>query len=446
MKINRPELREFLFGIYNDVLSMTFLHENYLFPDYYVMRRSFTKQLCKMYDFRIRADKIEKNKSGKIQKILILTDVLLTHKHSPTLMAIHISEILTDLGYKVELMPMDNYSNILWEFPVFRPIYDLSDWRSSIFKDYHKKACPPKVTIEYTDIVDGKERMQKEWDKIVVFSPDLIIDWCGNPSIISCIYSQYFPTLYLPTSGCQSSSYFTYYGVGSHDMFMEANNIYHSVEPEKEVSAPPFQVIPKAQCKYERDTYPQAPLGQSDFVLISVGNRIGTELTEDFIDIVCEKLLTKQNIKWLIVGGQNDYLSQRYIELLETNKIIYIPYEDDLPALYQICDVFLSPKRQGGGVSAFWAMYYGLPIAQPISVQADAITIMGRENAVGETYEQITEYILELWKNPDKYAEASNKMRKCALNLRRIEKGAWKDFINMLEVKQQCDKTGESEM
>lgn len=436
LKINRTELREFLLGVYNDELSMTFLYEKYLFPEYYVLRRTFTAQLCKMYDFKIQADKIKKNSSGKINKILITIDTLLTHRHSPTLVSIHMSEILTELGYEVRVMPMDNYSNSLWEYPIFRPIYNLSDWNSKIFEDYHREAYPDSVIIEYSDIVDGKERMQSELDKIVAFSPDLIIDRCGDTSIISCIYSKYFPTLYLSTGGCQSSAYFDYYGVVNHDAFVEANEIYHSVDYEKEVPRPLSHITPKAYTRYDRCGYPQAALEDGDFVLISVGNRIGTELTEDFIDIVCEKLLTKQNIKWLILGGQNDYLSHRYQELLETNKIVYIPYEDDLPALYQICDVFLSPKRQGGGTSVFWAMYYGLPIAQPVSLQADAIAIAGSENIVCKTYEQLVEYILKLWEYPKEYAEASDKARKRALHIEGTQKQAWKDFMDLIEMKQ----------
>ena len=130
------------------------------------------------------------------------------------------------------------------------------------------------------------------------------------------------------------------------------------------------------------------------------------------------------------------FLSQCYGGILEKNKIVYIPYEDDLPALYQICDVFIRPQRRGGGTSVFWAMYYGLPIAQPFSLQADAMMIVGLENIVGETYEQMVEYVLSLWKNPEKYTEASNKIKQRALYIESTQKQAWKDFIDLLEIKE----------
>lgn len=437
LQIDKPELLHFLHGVYDDEVSMQFLHGEYLFPEYYILRRAYAKKLCEMYDLHIDISKIRKSPDGKIQKICILHHTLMSHKHSPTLVSIQVSNILAELGYEVKVMPLDASSNISWDFPIFSPPLRLAYYGSREFEEYHKEAYHPNVTIEYTDVADPKEKLQCELDKIAAFLPDLIIDTEPEVSVASYIYSQYFPTLCLPMGDCQSSGYFTYYAVIDRDVFEAANKIFHSIDHEKVIDCPLYQVMPRIQFKYERGNYPLASLDKDDFVLISVGNRIGTELTEEFIDIVCKKLLTKQNIKWLIVGGENRYLSQQYWKLLEMNKITYIPYEDDLPALYQICDMYISPKRQGGGTSVFWAMYYGLPIAQPISPQADAITIIGAENAVGETYEEVIDWILSLWENPEKYAEASEKVRKQALRVEATQKQGWKELIDKVEIRQQ---------
>lgn len=437
LEIDRPELRNFLHGICYDTTSMTFLHEEYFFPEYYVLRKSLVRKLCKMYRFHIDMDCIRKNRDGIIRNILIVVGSLRNYKHAPTLVAMQMSSILAELGYKVRIMPLDTDSNISWEFPIFCPIHGLAYYGSREFEEYQNTARHQDVTIAYTDIIDPKEKMQRELDEIFAFSPDLIIDRGTEDSVFSCIYSKYFPTLCLPSSGCQSSSFFTYYGVTDHEMFVKANEMFHAVEYEKEVARPLSHVIPRARTRYERGRYPWMSLAEDDFIMISVGNRIGIELTKDFIDVVCENLLAKKNIKWLIVGGTSDYLSRQYQELLKLEKIVYVPYEDDLPALYQICDVYLSPKRRGGGTSAFWAMYYGLPIAQAKSLQADAIEILGQENALGETDEQIVSCILDMWEDPQKYRVVSDKTRARALHVEATQKQAWKDFLNELEVKQQ---------
>lgn len=434
LQIDQPELLHFLHGIYDDETSMAFLHEEYLFPEYYILRRAFVKKLCNEYNLHIDAGKIRKSAGGKIQRICILLDTLMSRKHAPTLLSIQLSSILAELGYEVKVMPLDASSNISWDFPIFSPMFRLAYYGSREFEEYHREAFHPNVTIEYTDIADPREKMQSELDKLVAFSPDLIIDMEPEVSIASYIYSQYFRTLCFPSGGCQSSSYFTYFSVLDRDIFTAANEVFHSVDCRKAIKHPFFHIIPKARAKYERETYPLAPLDKNDFVLISVGNRIGAELTADFIDIVCEKLLAKQNVKWLIAGGTNAYLSQRYQDLLERHKIVYIPYEDDLPALYQICDVFLSPRRAGGGTSVFWAMYYGLPIAQAASLQADAFIVLGAENVIGETDEQVAEYVLDLWEHPPKYAEESNKVRMRARRVAATQTQRWKEFIDELEI------------
>lgn len=433
LEINQPELRNFLYGIYNDMLSMCFQHEEYRFPEYYRLRRALGEKLCEMYGLQIQA---RKGMNGRIRRICMMHGVLLSHKLAPTLMSIRLSGILAELGYEVKVMVLDTRSNVSWEFPIFRPLHSVAYYGSSIFEEYHREVFHPDVSVDYTDISEPGKHMQRLLDKILSFSPDLIIDMGVENSILSCIYSKYFRTLYVPSGGCQSSIWFTHYGVVNHDMFMEANRIYHSVDDEKEVVTPLVPIAPKLKGRYDRDQYPLASLKRDDFVLISVGNRIGTELTKDFIDVVCEKLLVKQNIKWLIVGGKNKYLSHHYQELFAEGKIVYIEYEDDLPSLYQICDVFMSPKRQGGGTSVFWAMYCGLPVAQASSLQSDALSIMGPGNAAGETYEQMSDFILDMWENPERYAEVSKRNCERALQIDVTSKQEWKRFLDILEVKQ----------
>ena len=48
----------------------------------------------------------------------------------------------------------------------------------------------------------------------------------------------------------------------------------------------------------------------------------------------------------------------------------------------------------------------------------------------------MVEYVLSLWKNPEKYTEASNKIKQRALYIESTQKQAWKDFIDLLEIKE----------
>lgn len=413
LKVKQKELRQFLYGIFSDTTIMCFLHPEYLFPEFYNMRRILLKQICEMFDFQMKTGQIRKREDGKIHKICILPHMLYNRKSSTTLLSIQLSGMLADMGYEVMVMPLDMCGYKVLENPVFSPAIFGSYLSSREFEEYHREAYHPKVVVEYIDEVDLQEKMQIELDKLAAFSPDLIIDMSDEHSVLSYIYSQYFPTLYLPMRGYQSSIFFTYFAARDMNGFLRENSIYHSVNESCAVEYSAFYVWPPIpQKKYKRE---ELSIGKSDFVLITVGNRLSTEMTEEFIDAVCKNLLDKPNIKWLIVGSKNEYLSQNYTNFIDAQKIQYISYEDDLPALYEVCDLYLNPKRMGGGTSIVWAMRAGLPVAL-LSCPCDVMTIIGYENAAGDTYEQMMEYVLSLWRDPAYFKQEREKFQSIAVS------------------------------
>ena len=407
LQIENVELRQFLHGIFNDTSTMCFPHPEYLFPELYNLRRAFLKKLCEMYDFKTQTSKVKKGNKDGAKKICVLNHMLYDTKDAPTLLSIQVSGILADLGYDIKVMSLDVFSYMAINTPIFSPILGSHPSTAKEYENCHKKAYHPSVEIDYIDIVDVKERMQCQLDEIMAYSPDIILDMSDDFSILSYIYSQYFPTLFLPLRGYQSSSYFTNLAIRSMAEFLTENGIYHAAEEQCVIEFPICIMAPEPQSQYERS---MLSLESDDFVLVTVGSRLNEEIKEDFADFVCERLLTKPNIKWLIVGSSNQYLCCKYRNYVDCKKIIYISYEDDLPALYKICDLYLNPQRMGGGASITWAMHYGLPIAV-LSSPNDVMPVIGKENTV-DTYEQMTDYVLKLWSDPSFYASESSKFQK----------------------------------
>ena len=410
LQIENAELRQFLHGIFNDTSTMCFPHPEYLFPEFYNLRRSFLKKLCKMYNFKIPVQRMKRENGSKRKKICVLNHMLYDDKNAPTLLSTQISGILADLGYDVKVMSLDVYSYMAINTPIFSPAFGSRPSTAKEYRECHKKIYHPSVKIEYTDIVDVKERLQCQLDKIAAYSPDLILDMSDDFSILSDIYSKYFATLFLPMRGYQSSSCFTNLAIRSVDGFLSENDIYHAAEKECVVEFPVCIMPPEPKSQYTRE---MLSLESDDFVLVTVGSRLNDEIKEEFADCVCERLLAKPNIKWLIVGSPNEYLFCKYSDYIESKKIIYIPFEDDLPALYKICDLYLNPQRMGGGASITWAMHYGLPVAV-LSNPNDVMPVIGKENTV-HTYEQMMDYALKLWSDSSFYVSESNKFQKYEL-------------------------------
>ncbi len=430
LKIHRPELRQFLHMIFNDTFTMCFMHPEYLFPDFYTLRRTFLRKMCGMYDFQVKAGFAPKSGAEAIKKICVLNHTLFTEKAASTLFSVQMCNILADLGYEVRVIPLDIFSYMLADTPVFRTFVNWPYSSSEEFAEYHKKAYRPEVTIEYTTgWADIREQMQCQLDKIMDFSPDLIIDVSDEWSVLSPIYSQYFKTLYFPIRGYQSSSCFTHFVTGERSVFNKANRIYHSVEKEPVMELPLFISPPPSQAVYSRRQY---SLAEDDFVLVTVGSRLDTEMSEEFIDCVCGALLNEPGLKWLIVGSMSVYINEKYKNCLREGKIVYIPYEHDLLALYQICDVYLNPERQGGVASVLWAAMCGLPLAM-VRMDCDQAKVVGLEYMTEGTYEQVMDYVLAMKRNPGFYAGESDKFRHRILHYEGQQKKFWKDLIEALE-------------
>ena len=232
----------------------------------------------------------------------------------------------------------------------------------------------------------------------------------------------------MPVGGYQSSSFFTYFLRMDQESFTKMNKIFCTIPETKAVDFQSCIIMPpSAQATYSREQY---ALSKDDFVMVTVGHRLDWELSKDFIDIVCKKLTEQLNLKWLVVGKENTYLSGKYQNLLAQKKIILISYENDLPALYKICNVYLNPERQGGATSFCWAMR-DIPLAM-VRMACDQAGIVGLDNMIDGTYEDVMDYVLKMQRNPDFYQAERRKFRKqiVAVENRRIK--ATRELINEL--------------
>src|SRR5690606_22693670 len=80
--------------------------------------------------------------------------------------------------------------------------------------------------------------------------------------------------------------------------------------------------------------------------------------------------------------------------------IIRLDYEKDLMALYDICDIYINPRRHGGGISIAMAMDRGLPVVI-FSNPSDGLNYVGEENGVGYDYSSYLNEIDKLYSDPN---------------------------------------------
>lgn len=152
-------------------------------------------------------------------------------------------------------------------------------------------------------------------------------------------------------------------------------------------------------------------LPEDKFLLVVVGIRLDYEVTEEFLHMF-ENILEKQAGCFVVFAGVYDSFSS----MLESHPQLkgntqFIGYCEDIPALMEICDLYVNPKRLGGGFSVIEAFVKGVPgVYLPMG---DVYVAGGEEFAVAD-FEKMEEQIMRYQNDSQYYQEMSVKAKKRA--------------------------------
>lgn len=101
---------------------------------------------------------------------------------------------------------------------------------------------------------------------------------------------------------------------------------------------------------------------RESFVLAVVGGRLDQEVSGGFAGDLDDFLAHNPGVFVAFAGLFNNYdkLRSKYRSFGE--QTIFVGFQEDILAFYDLCDAYLNPPRQGGGTSAVEAMSKGLPV------------------------------------------------------------------------------------
>lgn len=136
-------------------------------------------------------------------------------------------------------------------------------------------------------------------------------------------------------------------------------------------------------------------------IVIVVGNRLETEMDDSFLTML-EDVVRQTNAFVFFLGkyGAFDQIGENWPNLAQNSAIHR--FHTDLMSVYESCDVYLAPKRVGGGSSAAYAMAAGLPI---LSLAHGDIKITAQHFPELKSYSEIGETAVEVLNNPEKMNE-----------------------------------------
>lgn len=345
------------------------------YEDYFLDRIEIMRKLKAYYKPNL---KIQANRS--VNRLVIVTGQLLSYNHAPTKLVIdYVNKLLQYfpmLKIKIVVEDMFNYSPNELFF-----VYPFSSADSSTASDEHKKLLSRLVDVHYSNSRLSKlNRLQNDINAITEFEPKWILKMGAPDSLAVDQLYDFYPVASLSMGRAEYSEFVDIY-TGGHLMETIQNEYF----AQKITNRKYIQHNVGINFKFpEKRTKSQISLNEGNFVLVSVGNRLEAEFTEEFVHIVADVLRENISMVWCIVGASSLSIVDSICGKLNINgQVKYFNYVTELMNFYTACDVYINPFRKTGGNSAAMAMRVGLPVVS-LDNESDVIAFIGKENGVTE--------------------------------------------------------------
>lgn len=375
-------------GSTNDI----FYYPEYLYSDFYIDRRKIVDKLCKGYKLKVN----RKNQRKDKLRVAFIFGMLLNPD---------IGREAVIVEYANQLCSADCEVGIFLDNAIARVFgnKDAAGFNSRSYEKAHKNAFDSRVEIHYNDELTIKQKLQYPLDLISEYNPDVIIDFTDESSVLTGVLYGKYPIMCVGIRGSSSSTYSDSFFTRCKETAILQDKEYRSVDEHKFIGE--WLDIPPIPENIELMNRKENNLSEDDFVLVTVGMRLDVDIDNNFIDHMYVLMEKYDKIKWITVSyNSSEYLLEKCDEAIKRGQMIPWGYEKNLAGFYNLCDLYVNPNRKGGGISIRHAMEMGVPVLMNKFI-SDGLMSIGVENAVGDNYDELFDYIEKLYNNRELYEE-----------------------------------------
>lgn len=127
----------------------------------------------------------------------------------------------------------------------------------------------------------------------------------------------------------------------------------------------------------------QYNLPEDKFIMAVVGNRLNEEIGKEFVNVLNKILQDNSDIDVALIGNLEEITDA--INELPKDRVILTGQVSDLMGVYKLVDLYINPKRGGGGHSSIMAMKSGVPI---VTLPKCDVAYNAGEDFIVEDYSQ----------------------------------------------------------
>lgn len=338
--------------------------------------------------------KLEKKQEVNNKKVVILIDQLLSLKHSPTnVLKVQLDSLLKETDCEYHIVVEENLIIPINERIPGSIVYIGTPSKQCVqpFSEMFDNNRVKFYLIDETaDIIT---RVNNIFQIVTKINPKLIFSLSSYSTAQNILY-KYYPIINL--------SFGREYLIGKAHLYLYKNykrakelaNKFNDNVKIKKYKTPPMN-IPRTK------SYTRSEFGftDNDFIVITSGNRINSEIDNTLIDEMKIALKDYPNIKWLLVGATVPiYLKESYPKNIFDNQIVHISFEEDLIALNEICDISINPNRIGGGYSVTSCLIANTPVLM-CNFESDGLVFLGVENTCGNSYKELINELIKCFQD-----------------------------------------------
>lgn len=305
----------------------------------------------------------EATNSKKINRVAIVSPQILGMRHSPTREAINIACHL-ERYHNCEVFILNtngmNYTNDLYIFDPFIANHANNFKGKQLVKiDYMEFK---NKDINLISFPADRMSVRKVLDILQTLSSlkiDAVIAHGENLFIQDAIH-QMLPSIFATTGGVVPFAHSDAYWVPG-NLFSEQSRKVAAQYGHEDFMKETMLVTPEGRAEKAADKSVFS-LPDDAVVYLVVSTRMADEIDSDF-SAMCTKLLKNNPKAYILLAGTNNIDPCLLFDenMVHVRRIINVGFQDDLPAISLMADVYLNPLRQGGGTSSQTAILNGLP-------------------------------------------------------------------------------------
>lgn len=293
------------------------------------------------------------NRNEKL--VLVITKQLISHSHAPSRITLDRCKFLIDSGYKVLLI---NTAELLSSVHSLEFLYNSKASYTNEYLEINSLqwngAEIPYFQCE--ENMPNYESIRQLLLMIRELKPAYAIS-IASGTIFEGLLAHIIPVLCIPMSyelTISGANYQIYSGEKDSHYYKRLNALGLTEDNILHADHYGFSILEQK----ETHTRSEINLTEDDFVMVVSGGRLIDELSDSFVNCFRNILQQVPNAKLILIGPIN--ISDINTDL--GNHIICLGYVNDYLSWLDICDLYINPKRKGGGTSCVEAMYKGLPI------------------------------------------------------------------------------------